>query len=39
MKGGEGQVLAQHLGHEFTKLSVMLFDFSKSMGYPVEKIR
>ena len=39
MDGGEGQVLARHLGQEFTKLAVMLFDFSKSMGYPVEKIR
>lgn len=39
INGGDGQVLARHLGQEFTKLAVMLFSFSKSMGYPVEKIR
>ena len=39
MDGGEGQVLARHLGQEFTKLAVMLLNFSKSVGYPVEKIR
>jgi acetyl-CoA decarbonylase/synthase, CODH/ACS complex subunit delta len=39
MNGGDGQILARHLGQEFAKLAVMLFGFSKSMGYPVEKIR
>lgn len=39
MNGGEGEFLARHLGQEFTKLAAMLFDFSRSMGYPVEKIR
>jgi acetyl-CoA decarbonylase/synthase, CODH/ACS complex subunit delta len=37
MNGGDGQVLARHLGQEFAKLALLLFDFSKSMGYPVEK--
>jgi acetyl-CoA decarbonylase/synthase, CODH/ACS complex subunit delta len=39
MNGGDGQVLVRHLGQEFTKLAMLLVDFSKSMGYPVEKIR
>ena len=39
MNGGEGEVLALHLGQEFTKLALMLFEFSKSMGYPIEKVR
>ena len=39
IKEGEAQFLAQNLGQEFTKLAAMLLDFSKSMGYPVEKIR
>ncbi|MHC1687803.1 MAG: hypothetical protein AB9879_08855 [Methanothrix sp.] len=39
LNGGDDQVLARHLGGEFAKLAVLLFDFSRSVGYPVEKIR
>lgn len=39
MNGGDGQVLARRLGQEFAKLALLLVDFSKPMGYPVEKIR
>jgi len=39
INGENSQFMAWSLGQEFAKLAAMLFDFSKSMGYPVDKMR
>lgn len=36
ISSGAQQLLAQSLGHEFTKLAMQMFNFSRAMGYPVD---
>lgn len=35
MNYGDRQLLARYLGRKFTNLALLLFDFSRVMGYPV----
>jgi acetyl-CoA decarbonylase/synthase complex subunit delta len=38
ISSGAQSLLAQSLGQEFTNLALQLFNFSRSMGYPVDSM-
>ena len=38
LPGGAQPLLAQSLGRDFAALAAQLFDFSRSMGYPVDSM-